>query len=171
MLGILMSGCATNLSKPMHDPLPSKAQFRGFSAVEMKPVSLTPAFASYDANQKAMRKIDELLFASMTKTFPNLKRTESFSGGNSKILQIAPVIKEIKFIGGAARFWAGAMAGSSAVLMQVKYLDGSTGATLADPEFYEQANAWAGAWTIGGTDNMMLERIVLDITSYTSANQ
>lgn len=168
---IMMNGCATNLSKPSNAPSASKVKFSGFKAVEMKPVSLATEFASSGANQKAMRKIDEHLFTSMTKVFPNLKRTESFSKGDSSVLQIAPVIKEIKFIGGGARFWVGAMAGSSAVLMQVEYRDGASGEVLADPEFYAQANAMGGAWTMGGTDNAMLERIAMDIISYTSANQ
>ncbi|MDH4100668.1 MAG: hypothetical protein OEV28_08865 [Nitrospirota bacterium] len=137
----------------------------------MKPVALAPAFASSEANQRATRKIDEHLFSAMAKVFPNIKRTESFSKPGPGVLQISPVVKEIKFIGGGARFWAGAAAGSSAVLMQVEYKGGAGGNLLADPEFYAQANAMGGAWTMGGTDNAMLERIAMDVVNYTTVNR
>ena len=169
--GLLAAGCATHLSKPAHEPVPSKVKFGEFQAVEMKSVSLNPAFAGSGANEKARKKIDELLFENMKKPFPNLKRVEKFSTGSTRTLQITPNIKEIKFIGGAARFWVGAMAGSSAVLMQVTYVDGSNGQTIADPEFYAQANAMGGAWTMGGTDNLMLERIEMDIVGYSIGNK
>src|ERR1700679_195353 len=103
-LGFLMAGCATNVSKPaLKEPIRSTVQFREFSAVEMKPASLTAKDATFDVNQKAKAKIDEELLADMTKVFPNLKRVDSFSAGNSKTLQITPAIKEIKFITTGAR--------------------------------------------------------------------
>jgi len=173
-LCLLLSGCATNLSKPAHAPAPAKTRLGEYKAVEMKAVTLSDAFASASANQKATRKIDELLFSNVSMVFPNLKRIEAeqeFSNSDSQTLQITPLIKEIKFVGGAARFWAGAMAGSSAVLMQVTLRDSSTGEIIADPEFYRAANAYAGGWTIGATDNQMLEDITKDIAGYCSLNR
>jgi len=76
-----------------------------------------------------------------------------------------------KFIGGAARFWAGAMAGSSAVLMQVTFRDGNTGQIIADNEFYRVANACYEGLTIGVPDNLMLEEIARDVASYCSLNR
>jgi len=170
----LMNGCATNLSKPTAAPQPAKAKLGGFSAVEMKTVGISEQFGTSEANQKARRKIDEVLFREMATVFSGLKRVEEgsdFTKSNVRTLQITPHIKEIKFISGGARFMVGAMAGSSAVLMQVTMRDSETGEVIADPEFYRDANAYSGGWSIGATDNKMLEDIARDIVQYSSMNK
>lgn len=62
------------------------------------------------------------------------------------------------------------MAGSSAVLLRTQYLDGATGTVVASPTFYARASAMGGAWTIGGTDNAMLQRIVDQACAYAKQN-
>ena len=174
MAALIVTGCATKLSKPTREPMPAQVKLSEFRNVEMKAVGISESYASAEANQKALRKIDEILFRDMRVFFPNFKRIEQsndFSKGEERTLQITPYIKEIKFIGGGARFWVGAMAGSSAVLMQATFRDSSTGALIADPEFYRSAGAYAGAWSIGSTDNRMLEDIAQDIVKYCSFNK
>jgi hypothetical protein len=68
-------------------------------------------------------------------------------------------VSELKFVDGGTRFFAGAFAGSSAVVMQLRLIDAATKAVVAQPEFFQRAAAMGGAWSIGGTDNSMLERI------------
>ena len=174
LISLFMSGCATNLTKPTSAPTPTKIKLSEFAAVEMKAVTISEKFAAAEANQKAGRKIDEVLFTNMRMVFNNLQRVEigsDFSSSATKTLQITPVIKEIKFISGGARFWVGAMAGSSAVLMEVTLRDSSTGEIIANPEFYRDANAYAGGWSIGASDNKMLEDIALDVVNYCSMNK
>ena len=62
------------------------------------------------------------------------------------------------------------MAGSSYVIMRLKVTDMETGALLAQPEFFQRAAAMSGAWTIGGQDNDMLQRVVTVATAYLSGN-
>lgn len=174
MTALIAAGCATNLSKPTRDPMPTKVKLSEFKNVEMKAVGISDSFASAEANQKALRKIDEILFRDMNMLFQNFKRVEQgddFSKTEERTLQITPYIKEIKFVGGGARFWVGAMAGSSAVLVQVTLRDSSNGEIIADPEFYRSAGAYAGAWSIGATDNRMLEDIAQDIVKYCGFNK
>ncbi len=109
-----------------------------------------------------------MLNTQMSYVFPLLNSKEKQEG---KTLLIKPRIKEIKFIGGAARFWVGSMAGSSAVLMDVLYLDKESGETVAHAEFYDMASAFAGSYNMGATDNMMLKNIATQIINYTSANR
>ncbi|OGX14395.1 MAG: hypothetical protein A2351_03900 [Omnitrophica bacterium RIFOXYB12_FULL_50_7] len=168
------TGCATNLTKPSSSPRPSKVKFGEFSNVEVKAVGISESFASSGANQKALKKIDELVFRDLRMVFPNMKRIESgsdFPKAEGRTLQITPLVKEIKFIGGNARFWVGAMAGSSAVLMQTTYRDSSTGEVIAEPEFYRAAGAYSGALSIGSTDNNMLDQIAQDVVNYTTLNR
>ncbi len=169
---ILLTGCVTKITKPAALPQPSTERFGTFDTVEFEKVSIAPKFAKSDANQKAAKKINEELMASLNNVFPGMTVADpAAKPTKGKMLVIRPVIKEIKFIGGGARFWLGAMAGSSAVLMQVSFVDKETGAVLANPEFYRAASAMGGGWSIGGTDNMMLTTIVQDITTYTSSNR
>ncbi len=171
---LLMIGCATQISKPTREPLPSKVRFGEFTNIEMKAVGISETYAEAEANQKALRKIDEILFNDMRMLYPNLKRIENgedFSKASDKTLQITPIIKEIKFVGGGARFWVGAMAGSSAVLMEAIFRDGSSSEIIADPEFIRVANAYSGGWSMGVTDNKMLEDIARDIVNYASVNK
>jgi hypothetical protein len=166
---LFTTGCATHLSKPKHAPVVPTVKLSEFENVEMKAVGIAKAFASHSANQKALKKIDETLFKNMATIFPNLKRIEqdgTFSSTGRRTLQITPYIKEIKFIGGAARFWVGALAGSSAVLMQATLRDSSSNEIIADPEFYRRA---MGA--MGIADNRMLGLIADDIVKYCSDNR
>lgn len=163
------SGCATNLTKPTRAPEPTKVKLGEFENVEMKTVGIAEKFASASANKKALKKIDEVLFNEMRRIFPNCKRIEQgddFSRTTKRTLQITPYIKEIKFIGGGARFWVGAMAGSSAVLMQVIIRDSSSGEIIANPEFYRDAMG-----VFGVADNKMLGEIAQDIVRYCSYNR
>lgn len=89
---------------------------------------------------------------------------------DGRVLDIQPYIVQLKFVGGGARFFAGALAGSSAVLMRVRFIDAQTGRVIANPEFYQRAAASGGAWSIGGTDNGMLARITTVVQQYLDRN-
>jgi hypothetical protein len=168
---ILMAGCATNISKPTALPQPTKERLGTFKVVEFEHVSVVPEFKA-SANLKAARKIDELLIAGMMNVFPGMKVVDQSSGkAADKTLVIRPVIKEIKFIGGMARFWVGPMAGSSAVLMQVDYIDKGSGGVIGSTQFYRVANAWGGGQSMGGSDNMMLSELAQDVLNYTVSNR
>jgi hypothetical protein len=41
---------------------------------------------------------------------------------------------------------------------------------IGEPEFYQHANAVAGAWTIGATDNLMLDRVAKLVAEYLVGN-
>jgi hypothetical protein len=165
----LAQGCATNLTKPEGPPQPTSVKLSTFQTVTLKKVEIAPEFASAGANQKAAKKINEVLVNNMRLAFPDLREAgeEDVRTG----LLIEPLIQEIKFIGGAARFWVGAMAGSSAVLMKASFRDASTGELIGEPQFYRAANVYTGGWSMGSTDNRMLEDVAKDIVNYATLNR
>jgi hypothetical protein len=165
----LGQGCATRLRQPSGPPESPKVKFSTFETVTLKHVEIAPKFASAGANKKAAKKIDEQLFMEMRKVFTDL-RDDAETPAQGGLL-IEPLIEEIKFIGGGARFMVGAMAGSSAVPMKVTFTDVATGEVIAAPEFYQSANAFAGAYSYGAADNRMLSAIASDIASYTGLNR
>ena len=72
-----------------------------------------------------------------------------------------PHIDKLKVVSGGARFWAGAMAGNSNVVMKLRIIEKPSGTLIAEPEFYQRAAAMSGAWTFGAQDKDMLHRIVV----------
>lgn len=152
----------------MTNPAPSEA-FNRFDHFDVKPISMAAPFSGQSANEAALKKIQENLDLRLK---PMLASWNAMPVKNTvmRTLLIEPRVESIKFIGGAARFWAGAFAGSSGVLIKVKFSDPSTGQLIAEPEFYQHANAWGGAYSIGGTDNAMLVREATLIADYINAN-
>jgi hypothetical protein len=166
----MVTGCATQMTRPASAPVASTVRLGTFKAVELETATIAPAFAEAGPNKKAAKKINEHLIKNLSMVFPGLKTVDkSTASAGSKTLVIRPVIKEIKFIGGAARFWIGAMAGSSAVLMEVDFIDMSSGTSVAKPEFFQSASAMSGGW--GKADNMMLKYIADDVSNYSSNNR
>lgn len=166
---IYLTGCATNYIKTSGEMNPPpKAKFSEFQQFEMRKLTISPEYADHPANKKAAAKIQELLHLRMDSLLETWNQKSAGSAGQTLVIE--PEVTQIKFIGGAARFWAGALAGSSAVTMKVTYKDQSSGETIAEPNFYQHANAIGGAYSFGGTDNSMLNRIANLVMNYTNAN-
>jgi hypothetical protein len=160
----ILGGCTTEIYAPAASNPPPTEPFKNFAAFRLEPVALSPEFTEHGSNQSARASIDQSLQNSLG---PLLA---SWDKGNGRTLLVQPYIEEIKFVGGAARFWAGYYAGSSAVVMRVTYRDEATGAEIATPVFYQHANAWGGTWSFGGSDKAMLGRMANLVTTYTRAN-
>lgn len=152
----------------MTNPAPTEA-FNHFDHFDVKPISMVAPFAGQSANDAAMKKIQENLDLRLN---PMLAGWNSATPNNAppRTLLIEPRVESIKFIGGGVRFFAGALAGSSGVLIKVKFTDAASGQVIAEPEFYQHANAMGGAYSFGGTDNAMLAREANLIAGYISAN-
>ncbi|MCB1609193.1 MAG: hypothetical protein KDI71_19695 [Xanthomonadales bacterium] len=169
LLGLVLScGAWAEKIEPSGEfnPPPASA-FSAFKQFEMKPIELPELYAKNKGNRKAVAKLQEHLDRDVGALISGW--SAGASPGARKLL-IEPRIDKIKFIGGGKRFWAGAFAGKSAILMRVRFSDADTGEEIADPEFYQHAAAMSGAWSMGGADNAMLARESTLIASYLSAN-
>jgi hypothetical protein len=166
---VLLGGCATHITTDQTWNPPPDEKLSAFTAFDLRPVRLAPAFVDKAANQKALLKIQDNVNVKM---FPLLKRwnADGESAATKRTLVIEPVIREIKFINATARVWAGPMAGSSAVILDATLTDAATGKVIARPTFYARAEAWGGAATFGSTDNLMLARIANRFTDYLESN-
>ena len=164
-----LGGCATrDIYVDEHNNPPPKYKFSDFSKFELKDVTIAPKYSAHPANKKAHRKIQENFNNKLGIILEAWNQSQISSSKGT--LVIAPEIVQIKFIGGGARFWVGALAGSSAVNMVVVYTEKETGEVVDRPNFYQHANAVVGGWSIGVTDNNMLDRIVDLIANYTVSN-
>lgn len=149
------------------NPPPAKP-FNQFQRFEVRPITMDAPYAGQDANEVAKGSIQANLDERIT---PVLADWNGKPAGNAPhTLVIEPHIEHVKFISGGRRFWAGAMAGGSAVLMTVKFTDATTGEVVAQPEFYQHANKMGAAWSFGATDKAMLVRVAGMITNYVRNN-
>jgi hypothetical protein len=166
----LMAGCATQVKAPSTpiNPAPSEA-FSKFSSFELKPINTNESCDKQHGADQALSLIQEKLNLKLGSMVSNWNANKA-GGQPSRKLVIEPVCSDAKLVGGAARFWGGAFAGSSAVVMKVRYTDAASGRVIAEPVFYQRANAMGAAWTFGATDRNMLDRIVDLISDYTAKN-
>ncbi|MBB5209777.1 hypothetical protein [Chiayiivirga flava] len=157
---VLLAGCATQIRPTVSDNPPPTRALNTFEAFELRPVAIAAGVAEPEAVAKIQQHID-------AKVKPLLAQ---WSRGAGATLVLEPTIRELKFVSGGNRVWAGAMAGSSAVRLTVRLTDKASGAVVAEPEFYQRAAAMGGAYSFGGSDNAMLERIASVLVEYLQRN-
>jgi hypothetical protein len=164
-----LGGCVTHIGTDVTQNPPPSEKFAAFNHFEMAKITLVPPYAGQGSNERAMAKIQENVSLKMD---PVLARWNAAGAAASPVrtLVITPVVTEIKFISGGSRFWAGALAGSSAVILTATITDKESGQVVAKPLFFSRAAAMGGAWTFGTTDNLMLGRIGDRLTDYLLAN-
>jgi hypothetical protein len=168
-LAVSACGGGTKIAPPPSTTNPAPAaKFSDFKTIDMRPIVIAPEFAAADANQKATRKIQEIVDANLSGVIASWNSTEH--GATRGTLVIEPLITRIKFIGGGARFMVGAMAGNSAVSMEISFKEAETGQEIAKPVIYQRANAMVGSMSVGGADNAMLNRVAQMMTDYIKSN-
>jgi hypothetical protein len=170
-LAVFSGGCATRVKSTVattaRNPAPSE-KFSDFTRFELAPITMPAPYAGQEANEAAKKKIQENVDARL---IPLIAAWNKLGADRpARTLVIEPAITEIKFINGTARFWAGAMAGSSMVVIKTRFTEKETGRLVAEPEFYAHAAAMAGAWSMGGADNAMLVRGANRLSDYVAGN-
>lgn len=165
---LLLPACATKLEVPQYRNPPPAEAFSAFGRFELKSVEMAPEYYGPSLNYRAARRIqghfDERLR-------PMLEEwTRKADRKATRTLLIEPRIESIKYVSTAYRILTGPYYGDSAVAMKLKYIDGSNGKLIAEPQFFQDTGAWWGFVTFGTQDNWMLKRLVGVISEYTSAN-
>lgn len=169
VFALLVTGCVTNIKTDLLNNPPPAEKFANFNRFEITKITLVPPYAGQDANEVALVKIQQNLDARMKPLLAKWN-TAGAAATPARTLLIEPVATEIKFISGGKRFFAGAMAGSSAVILKVKITEKETGKVIGEPLFYARAAAYAGAFSVGGADNAMLVRIANRLSDYVEGN-
>lgn len=142
LAALALTVSATTIAEPQNPP-PANA-LAGYDKYEMAPIAMGPIIEQWNK--------------------------DATGGSRGQTLVIEPRIEKLKVVSGGARFWAGAFAGDSSVVMKFKIVEQPSGKQLAEPEFYQRAAAMSGAWTFGGQDKDMLQRIVALANHYLETN-
>ncbi len=164
---LMLCFCAMAWGEPQNPP-PANA-LAGYDKYELAPLAMGPPYAGDAGKEKARARIQEFITAE-TGGIVAQWNTDAAASMRGQALAIEPRIEKLKVVSGGARFWAGAMAGDSYVVIRVKLVEQPSGIMLAEPEFYQRAAAMSGAWTIGAQDKDMLHRIVLLMNQYLQTN-
>ena len=154
--------------KGVTNPAPRLA-LDSFDRFEISPITMAAPYAGEEVNEDARQRLQINLDERVPPVLSEWNAKEAKSSP-PKTLKIEPAVRHVKFISGKARFWKGAFAGGTAVLMTVKLSDAATGEVIAEPEFYQRANAMGAAWSYGATDKAMLVRTTDLISDYLKAN-
>lgn len=64
-------------------------------------------------------------------------------------------VVNMRIVSGAARFWVGAMAGSSDMSVKLTFRDAATGTVVREKLLSSSNNPWGAAWTFGGSDRSL----------------
>jgi hypothetical protein len=147
---------------------PPANKLAGYAGYELKPVTFAPDLAEKKNVDKVVAKVEENMKQSVAPIVTSWN--SSADAANPQKIVIEPHIASLHKPSGANRFWAGALAGDGHIIVKVKITEQPSGRVLAEPEFYRRANAIAGAWTFGGHDNAMLQKVAGLVANYLTAN-
>lgn len=166
---LLAGGCATTDIKAtsLINP-PPKAAFSAYRQIELKPIEIDPPYAGQGANESARNSLQSMVVSRLHSQIRRWNKDPSADATGTLVIE--PRITQIKFISTGARIWAGAFAGSSAIVMKAKVYEKESGMMIAEPEFYQHANAYAGAWSVGSADRGMLDRMASLLSEYVMDN-
>ncbi len=162
---VLAAGCAYNPEKgekvgreesarldPAARPL---STFRHY---EVKPMTLADAVREEEDKVVEADKLKEKHQAMLSKLLEEWNSADK--EGRSGTLVIEPHLVHLRIVSGGARFFAGAFAGGSEVEMDLNLVDKDTGESVGKPRISREAGAIAGAWSIGKSDDNLLDYIV-----------
>ncbi len=171
---MVLAGCATQVTEQPNPVAPSSKRLGTFDKTVLVRAEILPPYSGQGANVKAVNKIDEVLERDLVPAVnamqvATIEEADAMNLAGTNTLVIRPKVKQIKFISGGARFFAGAIAGSSVVVMDVAFIDGATGEVLAEPGYFRKAGAFGDGFGIG--DNRMLSDVATDVVNYAAANR
>jgi hypothetical protein len=150
------------------NPPPANA-LAGYDSYELSPLAMGPPYAGDEGKEKARARIQEFM-TTETGAIVEQWNKDAAGAARGQKLVIEPRIEKLKVVSGGARFWAGAFAGDSYVVIRLRIVEQPSATIVAEPEFYQRAAAMSGAWTVGAQDKDMLHRIVLLMDHYLQAN-
>ena len=160
---VLLQGCggARIKASATSNPPPSEA-FSAFGRIEVRPVM-------FGSDVKPDRDGLDKIEANFQKDLSASLLEWNTRPANGRTLIVQPVIEQMSFKRGAKRVLLGPLAGSSGVLLRLKITDGK-GRMVANPEFFQRANAMSAGFTLGVHDNLMLTHVASLASRYVINN-
>lgn len=158
---------APEIADDARNPPPAVA-LKTFQRFELSPVAMGAPWAGQKANEEAKGHLQANLDE---RARPVVAEWNAMPAGDApRTLKIEPEIAYVRFITGGKRFFGGAFAGGSAVLLKVRLIDAASGEVVGEPQFYQHANAFSATYTFGAMDKHMMIRLSAMVADYLKAN-
>lgn len=171
----LSAACASSPEKRQRIVAEQSARLRPptvalttFGTFEVLPVAMSPAVAEKAEKATMATQLGERLNARLQPLLASWQASAP-ADARARTLQIQATVVSLRVVGGAARFWGGALAGDSHIEMDLSLVEKQTGSEIARERIRQSAGAMAGAWSIGSTDKNLSEYVV-DIAHQYLAN-
>ena len=175
ILCVILSGCAASPEKlelvgkgEAARMAPPVKRLSGYANYELKPMVLSAAVSSEPGKVAAAKDLENVL---RTKLQPLLEQWKSSPSSNrSGTLFIEPQLATLRIVSGGARFWAGPFVGDSSIDMDLAMTEQGTGQQVAKPRITRSADAMTGGWSIGKSDQNLLDYIASIAYEYMAVN-
>jgi len=175
VLFAILSGCAANpqtlesVGKAESARMaPATKRFVSFNDYELRPMMLSPAVQNEPGKVKAAEELENTLRAKLQPLLDQWKAPAS-SGRSGKLI-IEPHLASLKIVSGGARFWIGAFAGDSSIDLDLVMTDQTRGQQVAKPRIMRNADSMTGGFSIGKSDQNLLDYIASIAYQYMKDN-
>lgn len=166
LLVALLSACASDPAKRQQVAVQESARMRAletplstYGTFELLPIAMGSAVASKPEKVEVANQLGQKLEARLR---PLLQGWQSSAPAErrSRTLVIKPTVASLRVVSAGARFWAGAFLGDSSIDLDLVLMDKESGRLIANQRVNKNANAMAGAWSIGSSDKNLLDYVV-----------
>lgn len=165
-----LAGCATDIRPQDHTIEPTPVRLGSFDSYVLQPLAVHYT-AGDRADQAAVAQIETGLRGCLRGVLRALREEPEADGAAGRRLVVEPIVVDLKKVSAAERRWAGPLAGSSAVLLQLRLADAGSGETLAAPMFHARGDAWRGSFApFAASDEAMLNDVVDEACRYARDN-
>lgn len=138
--------------------------------IEMSKIQKTQG--TNDVDEEDLEALGIQLEKKSLQVFPDLKIVENPSNFSGQAdLEITPLLKKFRLIGGVTRFFGGALTGPSGIQVQLEYWDVKETEFIGTSEYSRFAVAYEIAWIIGRADNRILDAIADEIANQTAKSR
>jgi hypothetical protein len=162
----MLAGCASDpgrrerIIKEQSDRLaPPTAPLSSYARFELKPLAMVESVANDEAKAAVAKDLERRMQERMQPVFARWNADAGNGAASASTLIVQPRVTRLRVISGANRAFAGAWAGESSIAMDLELRDAGTGTVVASPSIARSANAVAGAWSFGATDQNLLNYI------------
>jgi len=159
LMVIALGGCATSQTSSQEQVAaqapPVTPLENPYGEIIVYEIETTPVLKK--DYEEALRDCQSTLISSLLKR-NKYKRVEAANGNETygkPALLVKLKVSDMRIASGAARFWGGALAGSSYMYIRMKLVDGETQKVVREEDFNSTNNAFAAAWTFGASDRSL----------------
>lgn len=161
---LLLSGCA---GSPEHRNRiitesaaliqPTQTKLSRFSKFKVLPMKSSIVIQNNAGKAQYASVVESKL---NNRLYPVITEWEGKASSANRQLLIEPELLSLRIVSGGARFWIGAMAGSSDVKLRLTLRDARTKKVIGSPVISKNTGGMAGAWSSGATDRNLVDYIV-----------